>query len=160
MYMSKLKTNTYYIDTRNFRTDEQAEIADIIDDIRGWAGLGYRFRRVYDRSSHPDIVIVKLSRSQMLRRFAERPDLHGLSVTSRGANGSVIYIDDTNWRQVPANFYGSRQTYRQYLVQHEIGHCLGFEHVPASAGHSRCPVMYQQTRGTITCRANPWSNAL
>lgn len=147
---------TYYIDTRCFNINEQNLISDIIHDSRGWAGIGYAFRRVYDTTPQPDIVILKLSRQQMRRKFAGRPDLKGLSVTSQGPEVSVIYIDDLNWRHPPEFFSGNLQLYRAYLIQHEVGHCLGFDHVPASVNMTRCPVMYQQTRGTITCRANPW----
>ena len=148
---------SYYIDPRYFTVREQEEIMRIISDTRGWVGRGYRFRRVYDMTPRPDIVIIKLPRRAMRGLFGRDPELRGFSVTQTTAEGHVIYIDATNWLHIPKNFHGSLQTYRQYLVQHEIGHCLGYGHVPATMHGRLCPVMYQQTRGTQTCRANPWS---
>ena len=68
----------------------------------------------------------------------------------------VIYIDRNNWtRGVPRSKLLPND-YRRYVITHEFGHALGFDHQECSAKTSTyspetnewyCPVMYQSTRG-------------
>lgn len=63
--------------------------------------------------------------------------------------------------------------YQQYLINHEIGHALNFDHVACSTEGDLAPVMMQQTWGTSNnylasigtdrvtadgknCLVNPW----
>lgn len=71
------------------------------------------------------------------------------SVTVQDVNDKPqIYIDEENW------YYGvieSKLTpleYKTYVINHEFGHGLGYDHQKCPAGNSKvCPVMYQMTRG-------------
>lgn len=59
-----------------------------------------------------------------------------------------------NWNRVPDNFRGTLTEYRKYLDQHELGHALfhiwDHDHEKDAVG-GVCPVMQQQTKGTLTC---------
>ena len=61
-----------------------------------------------------------------------------------------IYIDAENWLNgVPESGMTVTQ-YRQYVILHEVGHGLGYDHAPCDKKNSymgTCPVMYQGTRG-------------
>ena len=50
--------------------------------------------------------------------------------------------------------------YRQYIIQHEMGHAIGIydhAHPIHDSIEGNCHPMYQQTKGTKgLCRSNPW----
>lgn len=85
------------------------------------------------------------------------------SVTRYGDGSKPsIHIDHMNW------LYGSKHSglsldeYRRYIINHEFGHGLGYDHQPCSitnlGENGRCPVMYQSTRGCpsgIKCGYEP-----
>jgi hypothetical protein len=147
MYMVK-----YFIRTQ-FSHSEQLEIVYILADKRGWSSM-YSLDRTHNIKD-ADVVINKLSHAYMARKF---PDLKGLSVAVTGIVPVQIYINNKPWNNAPANFGGSLKQYHAYVIQHEMGHALGYHHVKPHADQKRyCPVMYQQTKGTINiCQANPW----
>lgn len=145
-----------------FTPTERAMIERTLADPRGWSAHGVRFRqlrRAPRAGSAPlDFEMHKTAESVMDAQF---PTLRGLSVTVRASPTQHIHMHASNWNRPPAAFTGSRAQYRQYLVNHEVGHVLGLGHerpdAGAGSGPSRpCPVMYQQTRGTRRCRPNPW----
>lgn len=129
----------------------------------GWGRRGHTFERVRVArgGGGPDVVMFLRPPSYMDERFATER-LRGLSVTETSpGDPSVIHIHSGNWHAVPEGFEGGLRTYRAYLIQHEIGHCLGHGHEPVpplllrqqrqQQQHEEmppCPVMYQQTRGT------------
>jgi len=158
---------------QGFPKKEMTFVKTTLDDERGLAhkGLGlsmapkgfshkgvvyhtYQFKRC--RKPHtPDVILALTKRETMDKLFGDTFTLKGLSVTDRGLDPMRIYIDDINWHTRPQDFRGSLKTYRQYLIQHEMGHCLGLDHEKIIPGQT-CPVMYQQTKGTHNCKANPW----
>ncbi len=132
-------------------------IQRILDDPRGWRGQNYIFVDV-DDITEADVIISKESSARMKRRFTA-PELYGLSVTTRYTDGrpAEIWIHADNWNKVPPDFVGSKRLYREYVIQHEMGHVLGYNHERPINISELCPVMYQQTKGTRgICKSNPW----
>lgn len=147
-----------------FLTDTDNNYAGIIEEIlndhRGWNGLGYMFERT-SCEAETDVFIEFMSNTNIHSQFGD--DFNGLSLCKM-TNPGYIYINQENWDdpptvfQVPAHTTDRETTYHQYIIQHEMGHFLGNLHMKSNPNQP-CPVMYQQTRGTggsEECTANPW----
>lgn len=63
----------------------------------------------------------------------------------------VILIDADNWKFGVKRSGLTLDQYREYVVTHEFGHALGFDHIKCTektiGKNGRCPVMNQSTRG-------------
>ena len=134
-------------------------IMAVLRHPEGWGRRGHTFERVRTARGGgpgPDVVMFLRPPPYMDEHFAPTERLRGLSVTETSpGEPSVIHIHSGNWHTAPEGFEGDLRTYRAYLIQHEIGHCLGHGHEPVPPllrqQHEEmppCPVMYQQTRGT------------
>lgn len=88
---------------------------------------------------------------------------------------SRVLINESRWVRGAAPFNGDLGSYRQYLVNHEVGHGLGYAaHEACAADGELAPIMMQQTLSlnnaelhainpdevypdeNVTCRYNPW----
>ncbi len=60
----------------------------------------------------------------------------------------------------PKTYGDAIHPYRQMLINHEVGHRLGYGHVTCDKDGEALAVMQQQTKfldhDGIHCRANPW----
>ena len=99
---------------------------------------------------HRCIVLFKLSPSRIKRLYPDEKEIHGMSFTTLHTDPTFIVMNTKNWNSPPSSFTLSRDKYRTYLINHEFGHALGL-HSHQSRTKSNCPLMYQQTRGTIGC---------
>jgi hypothetical protein len=119
-----------------------------LSDARSWVGTGkVSLQRVDASYPDPDFR-VRLTTPDT----ATRPDLCGFGIpfpTScyiRGYQHSVV-INLARWVRGALAFGGDMGTYRQYAINHEVGHALGKSHVGCQRNDALAPVMMQQTFG-------------
>ena len=85
-----------------------------------------------------------------------------------------VFINEARWVRGAVPFEGDVGSYRQYVINHEVGHAIGYvRHEPCDKQGGLAPVMMQQTFSTSnddaakfdpdyvkadgkTCRYNPW----
>lgn len=165
------------VDTSSFGGDDSfAALVDAtLADPRGWTNdPKFRFEHV-SASDNPDLRIQLTSVGTT--REACGNDL-GLETSCRlftEKDGDRVLINESRWVRGAAPYNGDLGMYRQYLVNHEVGHSLGYAgHEPCDGDGKLAPIMMQQTLSlnnkelfqlapeevypdnSDTCSANPW----
>nr|WP_308205369.1 DUF3152 domain-containing protein [Mycolicibacterium insubricum] len=63
-----------------------------------------------------------------------------------GEPESRVFINEARWVRGAMPFEGDYVAYRQYLINHEVGHAIGFQkHQPCENDGALAPIMMQQT---------------
>lgn len=131
-----------------------------LNDDRSWAHDGGRtFERVY--SGDPDFVITLASPGTTAVWCAKSGlDTTEDNVSCDSASTQRVMINAYRWAQGSQTYGDYMYAYRQMLINHEVGHRLGYGHVTCDVDGELAPVMQQQTKfldhDGIHCRANPW----
>ncbi|MFF6785964.1 DUF3152 domain-containing protein [Streptomyces sp. NPDC012510] len=131
-----------------------------LNDDRSWAHSGGRtFERI--SSGTPDFVITLASPGTTATWCAKSGlDTTVDNVSCDSAATERVMINAYRWAQGSETYGDEIHAYRQMLINHEIGHRLGYSHVTCDKDGELAPVMQQQSKfltyGGITCRANPW----
>ncbi|MEH0446229.1 DUF3152 domain-containing protein [Streptomyces sp. B21-102] len=132
-----------------------------LNDERSWAHGGARtFERIH--SGKPDFVITLASPGTTAEWCAKSGlDTTEDNVSCDSAATERVMINAYRWAQGSSTFGDAMYAYRQMLINHEVGHRLGFGHVTCDKDGELAPVMQQQTKfldhDGIHCRPNPWA---
>ena len=131
-----------------------------LGDPRGWIAGGRRFQRVPQGLPH-DFTVYLVTREtayQMCRVNGVDIRQNGVPYTScRQVHKVIINVD--RWRLSVPDFVNGGvplRTYREYVINHEVGHELGRGHQACPGAGRPAPVMQTQTLGLKQCTANPW----
>ncbi|MBL7258896.1 DUF3152 domain-containing protein [Paractinoplanes lichenicola] len=120
-------------------------------DERGWTGGGdWRFRRVGpgDKSDFTLYLATPGTRGELC---ADASDGY-----TSCRNGAKVVLNVARWAGGVPGYKNNLKGYRQYMVNHEVGHRLGHGHELCPGEGEPGPVMLQQTLGLHGCTQNPW----
>lgn len=126
-------------------------------DRRGWQGVDHvKFVQVTPAQladgKKATMTITVASPHQVDKLCAPLPTHGGTSC----ATGQHVILNYKLWARGVSYFKGDVAAYREYMVNHEVGHALGHGHQLCSKPGAYAPVMQQQTLGLQGCKAWPW----
>ncbi|MET8552722.1 DUF3152 domain-containing protein [Micromonospora zamorensis] len=131
--------------------DIAAAITATLNDPRGWtAGGAWRLRRV-GAGGATDFTIYLATPGTRDTLCQDMPDGY-----TSCRNGGRVVLNVARWVKGVPGYGASLATYRQYMVNHEVGHKLGLGHERCPGRDRPAPVMQQQTLGRHGCTANAW----
>jgi hypothetical protein len=137
-----------------------AAVQRTLNDDRSWAHNGARtFERIH--SGRADFVITLASPGTTADWCAKSGlDTTVDNVSCDSAATERVMINAYRWAQGAETYGDEIHAYRQMLINHEVGHRLGYGHVTCDKDGDLAPVMQQQTKflehDGIECRPNPW----
>ncbi|WP_278188321.1 DUF3152 domain-containing protein [Micromonospora sp. R77] len=127
------------------------EVAAVLADPRGWTGGGrWRLQRV-GPETRADFTVLLTTPQTRGRLCADPTDRY-----TSCRNGDQVVINVARWARGVPQFGGDLARYRQYLLNHEVGHRLGHDHERCPGVGDPAPVMQQQTLGLHGCTPNAW----
>lgn len=135
-----------------FDADYVAEFVDeVLADERGWAGDNkHQFQRVDDDSFNFRILVATPDTVDKLCA-----PLKTNGKVSCGRNNRAT-LNALRWGTGVDSYGRDLENYRRYLINHEVGHLLGYPHENCPGPGQAAPVMVQQTLSTQGCEPNPW----
>ena len=119
------------------------QINAYLNDPNGW---GHFFEQV----DAGEDVLIRISSPSTIKSVCGLPS--NLSCAELG--GKHMYLNSERWMHGSKKSKLSLENYRQYMVSHEIGHILGFDHKPCPCVGCKAPIMMQQTLGIGKCLPN------
>jgi len=128
-----------------------ATVERTLGDRRSWGRHGVMsFQRV---SSGPVAFRVVLASPHTVDRHCAPLRTNGYLSCYIGGR-SVVNVD--RWQKGVPWYAQDLDTYRQYVINHEVGHALGHGHQECPGEGALAPVMQQQSKGMQGCRPNAW----
>ncbi|HEU0087507.1 MAG TPA: DUF3152 domain-containing protein [Pseudonocardiaceae bacterium] len=119
-------------------------VDNTLNNPKSWIGSGrYQFQRIDDSSAAN--LRISLTSQQSTREVCGFRIPFDASCW-KGTDRRVV-INVARWVRGAVAFQGNVVQYEQYVVNHEVGHGLGFSHTPCARTGQLAPVMMQQTWG-------------
>lgn len=125
-------------------------VMETLNDPRGWSSVdGVTFART-DGDDH-DLEVV-LAGPDTTDELCAPLDTGGS--LSCGVVGMAV-LNFARWAH-GSDAWENTARYRQYLVNHEVGHVIGHRHDECAGPGRKATVMVQQTRSAQGCVPEPW----
>jgi Protein of unknown function (DUF3152) len=138
----------------SFGPDEFASVVDAaLADSRSWiAAKKWRFQRV------PNCENVRLRVNLATPPTVDRNCAGAAQTVGRWScfNNRAVHINLDRWKFGVVHAGGDLAAYRVMVINHEVGHSLGFSHVGCPGQGKTAPVMLPQSRGLDGCVFNPY----
>ena len=126
-------------------------VDQILGDARGWSRrLGIALQRVDSGSVAFRVTLASPDTADRLCRPLRTGGIFSCFMRGRAV------LNVARWRWGAKAYGDDLAGYRRYVVNHEVGHALGFGHRSCPGRGRPAPVMMQQTKGVGRCAANPW----
>jgi len=136
-------------------------VVTTLGDPRSWTGGGNVRLQLVPAAEKADFTVylaTRVTAGKMCQRGGVNIRINGVPYTSCRATGKVI-INLDRWRLSAKPYRYAKvplATYRQYVVNHEVGHELGHRHEGCPKAGGPAPVMVQQTLTTRGCVPYAW----
>jgi hypothetical protein len=126
------------------------QVMATLNDPRSWGHGGtMTFARTDAKSADIRVMLASPDTSE---RMCKPLQTHG---TESCSIGNKAIITSYRWAKGTSEF-DSLAVYREYVVNHEVGHVLGHHHEQCPGKGKLAPVMQQQTIKVAPCRPNGW----
>lgn len=134
--------------------DDVAEfIEETLGDSRGWTKGG---RHAFKRVPNNGAIKITLATPGRVDAVCAQAGLATGGKVSCNSTGRRVMLNLDRWRYSVKHWKGPVKTYRQMLVNHEVGHAIGQGHRFCSGKGKKAPVMQQQTKFLMGCVENSW----
>jgi hypothetical protein len=122
-------------------------------DPASWAGQGrWSLQRV---STNDADFVIRLATPATVDKVCATAGLNTRGYVSCRV-GEFVMINLDRWLNAVPEYRGNVALYRHYVINHEVGHQLGYGHQACPGPGRLAPVMQQQTFGLDGCLANGW----
>lgn len=145
---------SYNLSSRGTIAANLDEFASVVratlSDARGWTRLGVSFQQV---ETGGDMTIYLSASSQIASFSSSCEPTAGCTV------GKAVVINQDRWQTVDQSWIkagADQASYRQMMINHEIGHWLGLGHRSCPAVNEPAPVMQPQLTNMQGCTPNAW----
>jgi predicted metalloprotease len=126
------------------------QVMTTLNDPRSWGHGGTRtFARTDAKTADIRVVLASPDTSEDMCEPLETRGKESCSI------GNKAILTTYRWANATEEF-ASLEVYREYVVNHEVGHVLGHHHQQCPGKGRLAPVMQQQTIKVAPCRPNGW----
>lgn len=116
-----------------------------LTDPRGWSH-DPRFRFEHVAADADPNLRIRLASVDTTHEFCGNDLEMETSCRTTLTGENLVMINDARWTRGADTFEGDLGSYRQYLINHEVGHAIGYQsHVPCGQDRALAPIMMQQT---------------